>query len=550
MTARKFAQSIRSRHLLGVIRRQLPVDQAYAGAFPIPLTEQTLRKIGRTAFDVYDALLQSRNLNCTTHASLAGIARKASAAVEENRGKPRDKLSEKTVRNAIEKLVRLGLVENLGWTYRVVPCADAACRAAGLPPAHDHKVYLRRIKGLVTVKPDSNELFQLVAPKETVDALKAANTHGAARGGGRPPGAKDKAPRRRFRDPTLDMPVEEFDRGPTPVAPLAGAVRGGAAENQDGRPIKSRLMISSSVLRTSEEKPAPMKPGGGLGSPSEKSLAGDSAKRPVKAAPVAPVAKPAPIPSPQPSKPAAPPDGPLPGGRYLSREPSVGGLRLAGDSGGLRGLVVFAPRQEDQWTPPFPGPSVITAARVPEPPKLAPELAPDDRASLLARAYRATVSARYGIRCMTLARVSDIETSREFKDLAASAELLITHSIAPIAWVAWSIDVWRQFGKSNRPPGIGWIFKPSRIEKWHGWFHSEQQGYRGGQLLPIPAQRDLYLRFERMRFAIIRGMPAAEAVATHLPRATYEYLVGEARKQVAEAQLNITRKVQAGHFIW
>lgn len=539
---RSLARSIHEKKLLGMIRRQLPVDARYAGAFSVPLTELTLKKIGSTALDVYDALLQSRDLNCTTHASLAGITRKACAPIAETNGWPRPKLTEKTVRNAIEKLIRLGLVENLGWTYRVVPCADATCRAAGLPPAHDHKVFLRRIKGLVTVKPETPELFHLVAPKETVDELKKAGTHGGARAGvGRPVGAKDSKPRRRFRDPTLDMPVETFDRGPTPVAPLAGAVRG-AGENQDGRPIKSITKISSSVLRTSEEKPAPKAPGAGVVSSSEKS--------PSKGAPVAVATSAAPASTPAPSKPPALPDEPVAGSRYLNRNPDVGGLRLGGESRGLRGLVVYAPRQEDQWTPPFPGPSVVSPPRVPEPPQLPADLAPDDKAALVARAYRTTISARYGFRCMTLANVGDIEQRKEFKDLAASADLLVAHRIPPIAWVAWSVDVWRHFGKSNRPPSIRWVFNPQRIEKWHGWFHSEQQGYRGGQLVPVPALRELYFRFEKMRFAIIRGAEQAAAVAQHLPRHEYERLLAEARMQIAEIQLDLNRKVQAGHFLW
>lgn len=520
-------RSIHERKLLGMVRRQLPTDASLAGDTTIPLTPDTLRKIGRTALDVYDALLQSRDLNGQTHASLPGIARKASAPIEETNGYPRSKLTEKSVRNALHKLVKLKLVENLGWTYRVVPCAAATCRAAGLPPAHEHKVYLRRVMGLITVKSDTKDPIQLLLPRDAATELKKATTHGGTRpGGGRPKGSKDSKPRRGWRDPTLDMPVEQFDRGPTPVAPLAGRVRKAADENQDGRTRESTQVLALD-LRSSSKSAAPKAPGAEVASLSK-------SKTP----------------------PPAPPPAPIGGSHFPDRAPSVGGLRIGGASEGARGLAVYAPRTSDEWMPPFPGPDVFASPRVPPPPPLDPKLDRVDQVAVLARAYRTAVTEKFRIPCMTLANATRLEGRREYKPLAAAADLMVKHSVIPIDWILWSFGVWKHYGlnaeskRPDGPPPITWVFSPARIEKWHGWFHAEHGTSRGGAVIPIPALRELYACFEKVRFALIRGESQSEAVTRYLPREKYEALLATARAEAAEAILNINRRLQAGHFIW
>jgi len=532
-TPAKKAKWVHEKHLLGAISRQRPGDWIAAGVRTLPLTPATLRKIGHTTFDVYDALLQLRGANLVTHASIAGIARRASAPVKETNGWPRKKLTYETVRNAIKKLIRLGLVENIESTYsNAVPCSCADKTG----PLHFHRIFLRRVLGVIVPKPETPDLFHLLAPEATHTALQAAKTHGGARaGGGRPAGAKDKAPRARFRDPTLSMSVAELVLpGPATVAPITGQIgpsgrvvapvpkpRGKAAlpasgENQDARPIRSILETSPAASSKQQSSP-PQKPGGVSNLSKEQ-------KPPQTTAPKS-------------------------GSRYPDRLPSVGGLRLGGGGLGQRALVAHAPRMTNDWVPPFPGPNVIASPRVPEPPRIDPELAPVDRAAALMRAFRTTITARYKFPCMTLAN-RDLSVQKEYPDLVKSAALLVELGIPPIAWVAWSVDQWRQFAAGSKPPSVRWVFSPARIEKWHGWFNNEQSGYRGGGLITVPAARELYLRFEQMKFALIRGASQADAIAEHLPRAEYERLVALARVQSAEIQLNLNRRLQAGHWLW
>lgn len=523
-------RTMHQRRLLAMLARQLPVDTQHAGTIPLPLSEDLIAKIGESTFQVYDALLQSRDLMGYTHASLGGIARKACAPVEETNQWPRKKLTERTARNALEKLVKFGLLENLGWTYKTVACAAKGCLEAGWGPAHEHKVFLRKVKGVIVVKPDTRDLFHLQVPRETADALKTAQAHGGARpGGGRPAGSKDVKPRRRFRDPSLDMPVESF-KGPTPIAPLAGAIRP-APKNQEGRPIPS-ILSSSSVLRTSEEaRPA-------------RSASSGKGKSPAPAKP---------LPQTSSEVAAAPKLGarpaPVAGGRFLDRPVSVGGMRLSGSGGGAAALAVGMPRTDELWVPSFPSTALVGAPRVPSPPLLDASYAPDEQAAIMARAYRTCVEARFGMKSMVLARVIRIQETKEFVELAKAIPLLLQNRIAPIAWAVWSMDVWKQYVRSDRPPPITWVFKAARIEKQLGWF-LQDGGVGGGQSHVVPALRTLYVRYEQMRAAVVKGMDLVAAIEQHLPRTAYEQLIAAARTQVAAMQLEIDRNIQAGKFLW
>ncbi len=210
--------------------------------------------------------------------------------------------------------------------------------------------------------------------------------------------------------------------------------------------------------------------------------------------------------------------------------------------------------------------TVVPVARVPEPPLLAPGDTEPARALHLALAYRTVVAQRYG-RCFHktarwcrrfcgVVDEDDIMRMRpEFAYLTTSAELLLNLRIAPLAWVAFSVDVYRQYAARKSPPGVVWTYAPTRIEERKDWFGYAEQKFRGGRLIIEPEHRELITSFERMRYALMLVSPLSESrvdriVRAHLSPQKYERLVDALEDKTEEKRREFRRAIQRREWIW
>ena len=227
--------------------------------------------------------------------------------------------------------------------------------------------------------------------------------------------------------------------------------------------------------------------------------------------------------------------------------PSEAGSVFGGAAGAEQVAQVDAAMER---VPPYPGLEVVAPARVPPPPKLPSDATPEQLARACAVAYRGAVEARYRQVNYTFSR--GVERSRYFAVLVAGGRLLLEAEIAPAAWVAWSVDIWREYrGAKVKPPAPDWVFSANRISERGGWFRSEGASYVGGQVRFGPSHRELIARWNGMVAALMRKPEAPEEVAAqHFPDGLYDVLVAKARREAAEEGARLRAVVERGGFPW
>lgn len=120
------------------------------------------RRLGPSAFLVWSLLTRRRDADGMAHPTVAGLAN----------SKEGQRLSERSVKRALARLRRAGLVEDLGWRLLEVPGSD-----------FPEEVYVRRVLG--DFAGDFIQLPMHVWPR--VAALQPSGHGGARRGAGRPP---------------------------------------------------------------------------------------------------------------------------------------------------------------------------------------------------------------------------------------------------------------------------------------------------------------------------------------------------------------------------
>lgn len=200
--------------------------------------------------------------------------------------------------------------------------------------------------------------------------------------------------------------------------------------------------------------------------------------------------------------------------------------------------------------PPLP---LVTLARVPEPPLLAPEDTAERHAFLLAAWYTGAVEAAYGKRCWIFAR-GPVVASKHFKALVAASKVLMAHNIPPAAWVAWSISVWREHKPNDFPP-LAWVYGVKRIEERRGWFRGESTAFLAGGVRTPAAWRELRARHAEMLRALSRepsltSESAREVIDCFLPEALLESLKERVRREARDEQTELRRQAYVGNWIW
>jgi len=210
--------------------------------------------------------------------------------------------------------------------------------------------------------------------------------------------------------------------------------------------------------------------------------------------------------------------------------------------------------------PPFPGQEVVAPAVVPDPPRLRPGLSERAAAMVLVRAYRGAIESRYG-RGGTYRLPPELKmVEANLPLLTSAAALLAAEEIAPAAWAAWSVDIWRDYvasrSKNENPPRLPFVFGAKRLEdpQVRGWFGKEGAAL-GGRVIFTPEHRALVLRWQRMRFDVMRrGAITPEelsAVASRWwPPGAYDAAVRRARETASREERALRDRVERGEFLW
>ena len=218
--------------------------------------------------------------------------------------------------------------------------------------------------------------------------------------------------------------------------------------------------------------------------------------------------------------------------------------------GGNRPADAPNPMSNLCFAPPYPGATKIPPALVPEPPLLDPTDGERVWAHTLMAAYRGAVESRTKKRCFVLVR-GDLMKSKYAALLVAAARKLIEHKIAPAAWCAWSVDVWRN--TQHGSPPLGMVFGLKRIDERRGWFHSELQNYAGGLTIYGKTYRALLKAWTDMAGELYRlrdSSKAPEVVERYFPGRRYEDLVAAAREEAAATTRRLREAAERGVWLW
>lgn len=411
-------------------------------------------------------------------------------------------LPDRVVKKALDRLRAAMLVQDVGWRVLRVPERGRWV---------EREVFVRRVhgsRGQSTTSPAEEGAF---VPREAARVLAMMAGWGGARpGAGRPrrtpaaPPAEAPAPPEAGRNQEGPGAIQE---GPNP--PPAGDSRG-ATEG-----IRYLKREEREEVLPTGEPPACADAREGVSS-SEEERGGDAL--------------------------ASGRLGPPPSS--LAGLPVEALLRVAG-----RGVV-----------PPFPGQEVVAPAAVPDPPRLRPGLTERAAAVVLARAYRGAVESRYGRRAASRLPPEARMVDGNLPALAAAARLLEAAEVAPAAWAAWSVDVWRDYvakGTRENPPRLPWVFGAKRLEdpRVLGWFAREGGAAAGGRVIFTPEHRALVLRWQRMRAEVLRtgAITPAELAAVALrwwPPGAFAAAVSRARDAASREERGLRERVERGEFVW
>lgn len=218
--------------------------------------------------------------------------------------------------------------------------------------------------------------------------------------------------------------------------------------------------------------------------------------------------------------------------------------------------------------PDYPGISVVPAPYVPSPPLMDATLDEVSRVRRLLTIYDGAVRSRYKVaRPATRigkavlvddpltggkVRATRMQDAKQFIPLAAAADALVRLEVAPAAWAAFSVDVWKRFSDGTRPPPLTWVWSRDRIVERREWFQSEENGYVGRRLVLTKAHHALLRRYNAMRYALIRSDPEQHSaiIEKHFHGDKYARLVEAARRATLSEQHRLNEQAEIGAWLW
>lgn len=398
-------------------------------------------------------------------------------------------LSVRVVRKAVARLAEAGLVEVVGWAERVVRWGNER---------HPVRVFVRRVRG-AEAEAGLDAALWCFAPGKTALWVDSASVWGGARrGAGRPATRQDPLPVVKE-----DPPIEnrnsrgadlEFKRGRPPGI-------------QEGPTIldKRSYILTEAGLVTSS--PA-------IAAPQPAAIVATSSSEPERMVE-------------------------LPAG-------------LGDAFGTRRERPPVLPTSALRDVPPPPW-ELVGYATVPYPPLLEADMSATEAAIRISDAYRGAVTRYMQLDVRWAFGRGAFQRSRFWKVLLAARDAMLEREIPPAAWAAWSVNVWRIFGSTKRPPPVPWLLGAGRIVERSGWFEREAGAYMGGRIVNGPKKLALLERYARMRRAIdvARAWASpAEVVERFFPGDAFDRAVEAARAEVVATQAKLRTDVDMGVFVW
>ena len=252
------------------------------------------------------------------------------------------------------------------------------------------------------------------------------------------------------------------------------------------------------------------------------------------------------------------------------------GQRLAGDA---HTDSLWWPRLITAYPgviPPYPGVDVIEPAFLPQPPQLNPKHVEPQHALRIAVGYRCAVEHAYG-QCFLFRNATQLTllADKHFPALVEAVPKMLEYKLAPAAWTAFSIEVWRRYVVQGRdrswdstpserrtrkdsPPPVKWVFAGKRLEERTDWFAFVESKFRGGRMVISPAHHELLRRHNAMRadlFELCKSEPALletvqAIVKKHYPDTTVKRLTAKAEEDTLVQQDQWTKDLARGKWLW
>jgi len=216
-----------------------------------------------------------------------------------------------------------------------------------------------------------------------------------------------------------------------------------------------------------------------------------------------------------------------------------------------------------QNVPQAPSPTNLDMIKIPAPPQLDPDADEVAWFRAIAKTYTRAYNDRYrqfGNESYTFSRVMrNPRKSRYYKLVVEAARKFIKHEIPPASWIAFSFDVWHEYGggrdEDDSPP-VSWIFSRERVEKRWGWFYAESSRYRGGRILLTNFHKELIHRYDQMRSALSQ-LPVSASDATinvtvqqFFPDDLYEFLLEKSNAAARKVCEKLNESLRAGDWLW
>lgn len=206
--------------------------------------------------------------------------------------------------------------------------------------------------------------------------------------------------------------------------------------------------------------------------------------------------------------------------------------------------------------PKYPSLDVMPFVKLPHPPLL-PSKKKEEWVLHLARSYRSVCAKWFGPDargCELFLRVPSVR-----RKLRAAATLLHAMKISPIAWCAFSCEMWIKHEHKVRGKIVGaqwsFVYNTGRIKTRAEWLDWYLPMFRGGKVEFMPEHHQLLRHYERMRNALLARPSLDEGtvriiVNAELPPRHYQRLLRRLEDRVEERTHALKKLVRNDEWIW
>jgi len=193
-------------------------------------------------------------------------------------------------------------------------------------------------------------------------------------------------------------------------------------------------------------------------------------------------------------------------------------------------------------------PDVIPVAMIPDPPLLPNKISDDQIVAWLVKAYNGAKQSRYPssvyVKCISM----------HYNSLHACGCKLREYHIAPAAWAAFSIDLWKKApNKRQAIAPITWVFNATMVLSRIELYEIDRLNYRGGQIVENEHSREIKRRELLMQRDLLnadsKGELAIDIKSRYFPGGLYEQLFKAAKRQAEIDQARLDEQAQRGDWM-